>query len=88
MHPGWVDTPGVQTYLPKFRGLTLPFMRTPEQGADTQSWLVATQQVHPWTGGFWHDRALRPTHHFRRTRETAPERQQLWDYCTQATSAA
>ena len=28
MHPGWVDTPGVRTYLSTFRALTRPVIRT------------------------------------------------------------
>ena len=39
MHPGWVDTPGVRTYLSTFRALTRPVIRTADQGADTLVWL-------------------------------------------------
>ena len=42
MHPGWVDTPGVRTFLPTFRALTRPVIRTPEQGTDTLVWLLTT----------------------------------------------
>ncbi|MDQ3627319.1 MAG: hypothetical protein M3419_00550 [Actinomycetota bacterium] len=42
MHPGWVDTRGVSRYLPIFRAATLPFMRSPAQGADTLVWPVAS----------------------------------------------
>jgi len=82
MHPGWVDTSGVRTYLPKFRLLTRPFIRTPDQGADTLACLLSAPQVQPWTGGFWHDRSSRPTHYFRRTKETDADRRALWDYCS------
>ena len=34
MHPGWVDTPGLATGLPRFAHLG-PLLRTPGQGADT-----------------------------------------------------
>jgi NAD(P)-dependent dehydrogenase (short-subunit alcohol dehydrogenase family) len=61
MHPGWVDTHGVKEYLPKFRALTLPFLRSPEQGADTLVWLAATKPHSEGTERFWHDRRLRPT---------------------------
>ncbi len=44
MHPGWVDTRGVSRYLTVFRAATVPFMRSPDQGADTLVWLVAS----PW----------------------------------------
>ncbi len=60
MHPGWVDTPGVAEYLPRFRIVTKPLLRTEEDGADTAVWLVATRpRSEP--GHFWHDRAQRPT---------------------------
>lgn len=60
MHPGWVDTPGVSEYLPRFRVITRPLLRELADGADTAVWLVATRpQSKP--GHFWHDRAQRPT---------------------------
>lgn len=60
MHPGWVDTPGVAEYLPRFRVITKPLLRELADGADTAVWLVATRpQSKP--GHFWHDRAQRPT---------------------------
>lgn len=60
MHPGWVETPGVATHLPRFRTLTRPLLRTAEDGADTAVWLVATRPPSV-PGHFWHDRAQRPT---------------------------
>ena len=60
MHPGWVDTPGVAEYLPRFRVITRPLLRDLADWADTVVWLVATRpQSKP--GHFWHDRAQRPT---------------------------
>jgi len=41
MHPGWASTPGLERSLPKFNTLMKPFLRTPEQGADTVVWLAA-----------------------------------------------
>ena len=35
MHPGWADTPGVRSSLPRFYKLTRPLLRTPAEGADT-----------------------------------------------------
>lgn len=58
MHPGWADTPGVQHSLPRFRRLTQPILRTPEQGADTLLWLAGT---HVPSGRFWLDRRERAT---------------------------
>ena len=40
MHPGWADTPGVQTSLPRFRKLMRPLLRNADQGADTIVWLA------------------------------------------------
>ena len=39
MHPGWADTAGVRNWMPVFRALTRPIIRTPEQGVDTIVWL-------------------------------------------------
>lgn len=60
MHPGWVNTPGVAEYLPRFRAVTRPLLREVADGADTAVWLVATRPPSA-PGHFWHDRAQRPT---------------------------
>lgn len=60
MHPGWVDTPGVAEYLPRFRVITRPLLRGLADGADTAVWLVATRPDSK-PGHFWHDRVQRPT---------------------------
>ena len=39
MHPGWSDTPAVQTSMPSFREKMINKLRTPEQGADTLVWM-------------------------------------------------
>ncbi len=78
MHPGWAATPGVSESLPRFYKMTKPLLRTPEQGADTIVWLSASKEAAGSTGGFWHDRRLRPTHRSERTRETRAERNALW----------
>jgi len=78
MHPGWADTPGVSTSLPRFYKLTKPLLRSPAQGADTIIWLCAADEATRSTGKFWHDRTSRPTHRFAGTRETAEERDALW----------
>lgn len=56
MHPGWADTPGVQTSLPGFRRVTRPILRTAEQGADTILWLASHDIP---SGQFWLDRQPR-----------------------------
>ena len=40
-HPGWADTPGVRSALPRFRRLMGPWLRDADQGADTIAWLAA-----------------------------------------------
>jgi dehydrogenase/reductase SDR family protein 12 len=81
MHPGWVDTPGLQTSLPMFTRFMKPLLRTPAQGADTIVWLAAAPQRSSVNGKFWLDRIPRTTHKSSRTRSTPEERQELWDEC-------
>ena len=77
MHPGWVDTPGVETALPGFYRATKRFLRTPDEGADTAVWLATASEAASVTGKFWLDREQHPSHISEKTRETAAERQQL-----------
>jgi NAD(P)-dependent dehydrogenase (short-subunit alcohol dehydrogenase family) len=82
MHPGWVDTPGLEHSLPRFYRLMKPALRSADEGADTIVWLAATKRS---GGGFWHDREQRPTHVLKRTRESGDERARLWDECVRLT---
>jgi dehydrogenase/reductase SDR family member 12 len=70
MHPGWADTPGVESSLPRFYTLTKVLLRTPQEGADTIVWLGAAPQGANSSGGFWHDRRQRPTHLLPWTKQT------------------
>lgn len=79
MHPGWADTPGVQTSLPRFRRLTKAILRTPSEGADTVVWLAASPSASSPEGRFYFDRAPRSTHMSRRTHERPEDRAALWD---------
>jgi dehydrogenase/reductase SDR family member 12 len=81
VHPGWADTPAVQTSLPRFRRFMANRLRTPEQGADTIVWLAACPRAARETGRFWFDRAPRWTHYLPGTRETPETRRQLWQLC-------
>ncbi|HEX8977374.1 MAG TPA: SDR family NAD(P)-dependent oxidoreductase [Solirubrobacteraceae bacterium] len=81
MHPGWVDTPGVRSSLPRFYTVTRPFLRTPAEGADTIVWLGGATQPGRSSGRFWHDRRQRPTHWLRSTRESRQERERLLEEC-------
>ena len=78
MHPGWVDTPGIERSLPAFHRLTRRILRTPEQGADTIVWLASAPEAFRCTGKFWLDRRSRVTHVFPKTLESEAERRQLY----------
>ena len=75
-HPGWVDTPGIKDALPAFHRIMRPFLRTPEQGADTILWLAANGPDGK-SGRLWHDREIRSEYRFKRTVETTADRNRL-----------
>ncbi|MFT6757193.1 MAG: dehydrogenase/reductase SDR family protein 12 [Chitinophagales bacterium] len=77
MHPGWVDTPGVVNALPEFYRVTKRVLRTPEQGADTITWLAAAKEAGTVSGKFWLDREQHPSHLSKRTIETQSQRDEL-----------
>lgn len=68
MHPGWVDTPGVQRSLPRFRRLLRPLLRDERSGADTAIWLAATRPEQPAGECVWFDRKPRAAHVYAHTR--------------------
>lgn len=78
VHPGWVDTPGVRSSLPRFRKVLGPLLRDATQGADTIVWLVASEEAGRSTGRLWHDRTPRPTHRLPSTKESPEDRRRLW----------
>ena len=81
MHPGWARTPGVAASLPRFDRLMRPILRTPEEGADTAVWLVASPEALAHAGRFLLDRRPRREHVLPGTRETPEEARALWDLC-------
>jgi NAD(P)-dependent dehydrogenase (short-subunit alcohol dehydrogenase family) len=94
MHPGWVDTPGLQSALPRFRALWSPLLRTPDEGADTVVWLAAggpaaesaALGVPATTSGFFHDRRHRSDHRFPLLRPThSGDDDALLDWCAART---
>jgi dehydrogenase/reductase SDR family member 12 len=85
MHPGWADTPGVDSSLPGFRKVTGPILRTPAEGADTIVWLMAAPEPGATSGLFWHDRHPRTTAYIRSTRPSEAEVTALWRFCVGAT---
>ena len=82
LHPGWADTPGVESALPMFGRVMGPLLRSPAQGADTMVWLAVADEAVTTNGGFWLDRQVRPTHKLPSTRrtDTAERRAELWTY--------
>jgi dehydrogenase/reductase SDR family member 12 len=79
MHPGWARTAGVAESLPAFHKIMRPLLRTPAEGADTIVWLAVGVETGSSTGKFWFDRRQAATHLIDGTRETAADRERLWD---------
>ena len=77
MHPGWADTPGVQSALPGFRRLTQRVLRSAEEGADTIVWLARASEAGLVSGKLFLDREPRTTHLQSATTESTEERMQL-----------
>jgi len=74
VHPGPVDTAMLRHSTPGFRGLPV------ELGADTITWLAASQEVEGVTGRFWKDRRSRPCEF------ADPDQEQtLWALCNRMT---
>lgn len=63
MHPGWADTPAVQSSMPGFYNRMKNKLRTVEQGADTVVWLALAQKACNHSSGlFFQDRQPVSTH--------------------------
>ena len=76
MHPGWADTPGTSVSMPRFYDWSKAWLRTPEQGADTVTWLAAAKEATETTGLFWLDRTPHSTSMIPGTK-SAPRHQDL-----------
>jgi dehydrogenase/reductase SDR family member 12 len=83
MHPGWVDTPGLEESLPAFYRVMRPLLRDTEQGADTITWLATSEEVEPGGGRLYLDRRPRPFDRVPATRLSAQERAELWEIVEQ-----
>jgi dehydrogenase/reductase SDR family protein 12 len=68
VHPGWADTAGVKTSLPKFRRVLAPILRSPRQGVDTVIWLAANRPTEA-IDQVWFDRKPRSAHAYPHTRK-------------------
>ncbi|MEL7311245.1 MAG: SDR family NAD(P)-dependent oxidoreductase [Pseudomonadota bacterium] len=62
MHPGWVDTAGVQQSLPTFRKILKSVLRDSTAGADTIVWIAKTRPATTEPVKIWFDRAERAVH--------------------------
>jgi len=81
MHPGWVDTPGVESGIPGFYRRMRRHLRSPEQGADTIVWLLAAPRLAHSRGRFFLDRTARRTEILPWTRHGEAHREALWSLC-------
>jgi dehydrogenase/reductase SDR family protein 12 len=81
MHPGWSDTPGIRTALPRFSRALGPILRTPEQGADTLLWLASAGEPLATSGRLWLDRRPRSIYRLARTVDSRVERRFLLAEC-------
>lgn len=88
VHPGWVDTPGLASGLPRFTRLG-PALRSPEEGADTAVWLVAggARAAQGQLDGLWLDRRRRNEHYLPWTRpaDAVGDQARLWAWCAERT---
>lgn len=78
MHPGWVDTVGVERSLPRFYRWTRSILRDAEQGADTIVWLAVSAEGGARSGRLYFDREVRHTHVLPWTHEAKGDRARLW----------
>lgn len=63
MHPGWADTPAVQTSMPSFHAKMQSRLRTEAMGADTVVWLAVSPSAPKQKSGlFFQDRTAVSTH--------------------------
>ena len=83
MHPGWAETPGVTQSLPTFDRVMGPILRDVDAGADTTTWLLASEPAPP-SGALWMDRRERPTAFLGRNAPSEEERRAMWEWVAEA----
>ena len=79
VHPGWVDTPGLQKLLPRFYKLLKPTLRTPEEGIDTLLWLCTVDPNEIQNGSLYHDRSTRSTTYLPGTATSLEDAQKIYN---------
>ena len=87
MHPGWADTPGVRSSLPRFRALMRPILRSPLEGADTMVWLAAGARPLETNGKLWLDRRTRLVAPIPGTHTDTATTERLWEWCVERAGA-
>ncbi|MEM9172010.1 MAG: SDR family NAD(P)-dependent oxidoreductase [Pseudomonadota bacterium] len=87
MHPGWVDTAGVQQSLPTFRKLMRPILRSAVEGADTIVWLAACAPNGDTSDQIWLDRELCKVHAYSFTRSASADIDALLEALNEALPA-
>ncbi len=82
-HPGWADTEGVRTSLPRFHRTLRPLLRSPAQGVDTALWLLGAARGEIGEASLFSDRAPRVLHRLASTTrsDTFEERARLVAKC-------
>lgn len=80
MHPGWADTDGVKTALPRFREVLKLILRDARSGTDTAIWLAAKRPSQEEKELVWFDRKARTAHVYPQTRTTKETPQSLVAY--------
>jgi NAD(P)-dependent dehydrogenase (short-subunit alcohol dehydrogenase family) len=86
MHPGWADTPGVQTALPTFRRWTQWILRSPDEGADTIVWMAVSSELDRVSGCLFLDRQARRYYLNKKTQERPTDRRALLSYINEYVS--
>lgn len=82
MHPGWADTPGVQSSMPGFYEKMRDKLRTSDQGADTIAWLCSSKECSQESGYFYLDRTHENPHLTGCwTQSSKEDYKTLWDTC-------
>jgi dehydrogenase/reductase SDR family protein 12 len=92
VHPGWADTPGLISGLPRFAKRLGPLLRTPALGADTAVFLAASPPGEPAGGHLWLDRRPRSEYRLPWTWSSPASRMEegrtLWAWCERRVPAA
>lgn len=80
MHPGWADTQGIKTSLPRFRKILKSVLRDENGGADTILWLAGQRPQQQQADVVWFDRKPRGTHLLGTNREANASASDLVGY--------